>query len=316
MTWKQDEEGHFSVNGHTIKRTCDKSGDSKCNALWEGDGYGGSVGSEALGSKYWEVMVDTLHAHSTVWFGLTSMAHFKPGYGMKGMYFGGNLADGGGLLRSQWGPRPRQGDKIGMHAVATPSELKVRYYLNDECLGDAFVIPKSFPGVMYATVSLSKPGDEVTITQSESGTVPESAHEKIARVPEWPEGMWRSESDFGNGKHPTLNIKERVVEETVPGADKTYSVSCKCANSLNTYVNRFTGNGKWSSGPCMSTMMFSQEWVHAEQRASALLGNVSKVSEGDAGTLTIENETDGITETFVRYTPAEREPVTSLWWNV
>lgn len=51
-----------------------------------------------------------------IWVGMTSPGHFKKGYGLHGILFGGpgNLSDGGAGLKYQWGPAVSKGDVVGL----------------------------------------------------------------------------------------------------------------------------------------------------------------------------------------------------------
>eukprot|EP01134_Creolimax_fragrantissima_P006296 CFRG6296T1 len=303
MTWKQDAEGNFIVDGNTVTHASDK-GDSKCNVFWDK----GGVGSEAIGSQYCEFKILSAAPSSCSWFGLTPPQFFKPGYQMKGMYYGGNLSDGGGLLKEQWGPKPKQGDIIGMHSMATETVLTVSYYLNGVLLGDAFTIPAPFPGRLYPTVSLNSRGDSVSIKEcafesrlANNGTV----------TKDWPEGLWISDKELGNGKHPTLRIEKLELPRDNDGGC-SYSVSCKCANRIHTtLVNK--DDGTWSSSICMSSRMLAGAWREAENRMNALLSEITNVEQTSEGQLVLHNKSES--ELFVRYVPEPSEPVTNLGWN-
>lgn len=51
-----------------------------------------------------------------IWVGVTSSGHFKKGYGLHGILYGGpgNLSDGGAGLKYQWGPAVSKGDVVGL----------------------------------------------------------------------------------------------------------------------------------------------------------------------------------------------------------
>ena len=105
------------------------------------------------GVRCWEVEVQG----EGMWLGLATEHRFGPGYKLAGLLYGGpgNLSDGGALVTGRinrrnkrpaldftgkWGPKLRDGDRIGMKLEVEAGRALVSFSRNGTGLGTAFDI--------------------------------------------------------------------------------------------------------------------------------------------------------------------------------
>jgi hypothetical protein len=95
---------------------------------------------------YFEVTVTELDRNAYLSIGIVSPNEVQLGYGTRGMFYNGNLTNGGASLRTAFGPYVQQGSKVGIlydpSSSSSSSSESVYVYVNDQCLGLAFEIPK------------------------------------------------------------------------------------------------------------------------------------------------------------------------------
>lgn len=148
MAWKDDGSGQLSVDGSQVSYTGEGKG--KANALW-------STG----GTNYWEFK---LQGEPGIWVGVSNEETFGPGYSIKGLFYGGpgNLSDGRGLIRGDWGPKLKGNDVIGMKVEQKDGRTDVSFSHNGLGLGTAFDIG-DWSGQLHPAVCMDKPGQSVTL---------------------------------------------------------------------------------------------------------------------------------------------------------
>jgi hypothetical protein len=107
---------------------------TKFNALWK----------EGLGLSARCPAAQCVEAHvvegGEVWFGLADERHFGKGWACHGFSYGGNLSDGGALLRSQFGPRLEAGSVVALRSEVADGVLHVHVRVNGVGLGKAFQV--------------------------------------------------------------------------------------------------------------------------------------------------------------------------------
>ena len=148
MSWKEDGSNQLHIEGNQVCLTGE--GKSKANAIWSTGGTG-----------YWEFK---LQGETGIWLGVSNEENFGAGYSVKGLFYGGpgNLSDGRGLLRGDWGPKLNDNDVVGMKVEQKDGCTDVSFSHNGQGLGTAFAI-EDWNGPVHPTVCLSKPGQSVTI---------------------------------------------------------------------------------------------------------------------------------------------------------
>ncbi|OLP79414.1 hypothetical protein AK812_SmicGene40301 [Symbiodinium microadriaticum] len=142
--------GEFVIEG-------DEKKGSKCNALCE-------VGFSS-GTEYFEVEV---LEGSGAFIGVTTRNGFLEGYKIKGLFFGGpgNLSNGSGGLRTQFGEQVKAGSVIGVALDLTDeSTVAVTFWEGDVCLGEAFRGCPRQPGAMvFPAVCANKVQDRFKLS--------------------------------------------------------------------------------------------------------------------------------------------------------
>lgn len=239
MSWSEDGSGHLSVDGARVQYT--GAGGSKANAIWSTGG----------GTGFWEFKVS---GGPGTWVGVAAQDKFGPGYGLKGLLYGGpgNLSDGSSLVTGHWGPGFGDGDVIGMRLEQTGDRTVLAYSKNGAGLGVAFDIT-GWSGEMKPVVSMDKTGQGVTISE---GPVPALDTFLAPGAP-------------GAGVEGDWEGRFKVqVERTGPAS---YRVSAKVANSLSCSVTEEEG-GRLVRGSVMATKMMPPPHLQQlEQEASSLL---------------------------------------------
>lgn len=111
---------------------------------------------------------------SEVWVGLTDAAHFGDGWKCKSFSYGGNLSDGGALLRQNFGPPLQAGDVLSVRAelLRQPSDgvytLAIWFAHNGVGLGQAFKLEDlsdTVLGPLFPLISFSSGPATAVITR-------------------------------------------------------------------------------------------------------------------------------------------------------
>ncbi|CAK9014403.1 unnamed protein product [Durusdinium trenchii] len=230
-TWKDDgseavqdgQDGSFHVSGKA-------KGDAPVCALY----------SEAISSgEYFEVTCEQLK--ESAFIGISTEAAFAKGYKCRGLFFGGpgNLANGGGLLRGNFGDGLQTGSVVGFLSDIESSTVKVTVYQGGRCLGQAFESPLQDPSApIFPVIQAKADGDKFRIVKA---TPPKERRREPAGGSHFAVGTWRVEKlmvgpELGefplaskmDGKPVLLTIKE--------AEDKKFHLSAKVANTINFQV--------------------------------------------------------------------------------
>lgn len=279
MSWSEDGSGHLTLDGAQVRYT--GAGGSKANAIWSNGGTG-----------FWEFKVS---GNSGTWIGVAPKDKFAPGYGLKGLLFGGpgNLSDGSSLVIGHWGPSFGDGDVIGMRLEQSGDRTVLAYSKNGAGLGFAFDIT-GWSGEMQPVVSMDGSGQGVTITE---GSVPSLDTFLVSGSPgAGVEGDWEGRFKL-------------QVEKT---GDKTYRVSAKVGNSMSCTVTE--ENGTFVSGPVMATKMMPPPHLQQlEQEVSNILEGLTGLRRDGENLILEAGGTQEICKPGAGTGPASKEKI--HWMN-
>jgi len=252
MSWTCDNSGNAVAEGATVRHGGAAGPEKKGNAMW---GFSGGLG-------YWEFEV---LGSGGFWLGVTTEEKFGPGYGMKGLFFGGpgNLSDGGSLVKGGWGPKVDQGDVVGMRLEQQGGNTTLAFSKNGKGLGTAFNIQGWEEGTFVPAVSLDKPGHAVSIRQ---GDVPSLESLNANDGPrDTIEGAWKMARD---------GVQDHVLEIAKEGS--SWMAHCKVGNSMSCQLQ---GEGpEFTAGGVRSTKMMPPPHLEQlENEMSSLLSGITRL---------------------------------------
>eukprot|EP00928_Gymnodinium_smaydae_P072627 TRINITY_DN55961_c0_g1_i1.p1 TRINITY_DN55961_c0_g1~~TRINITY_DN55961_c0_g1_i1.p1 ORF type:complete len:353 (-),score=79.82 TRINITY_DN55961_c0_g1_i1:116-1108(-) len=280
-SWIDDGSGAVQAKGGSFEVKGKPQGDSPVNARF----------SKALTSgAYFEVKAADLRGSAFV--GVATEEGFKKGYAAKGLFFGGNLSNGSGLVRSKFGDCLAKGDVIGVlfESCRILSPIKeetvtVTFYQNGRCLGPAFVSRMATPGAaVYPVVKAGTEGDKFLIRFTAAPK--QRLRENKSASPY--EGDWTLRQMMVGpelGEYPLAQkMGDRSVTFNIEAtAPSNFRVSAKVANTLtfnvttrpNTTLKPF--DEFMVNGPCMSTrLMGTPAIMEVEQKLQAAVGECRK----------------------------------------
>ncbi|CAJ1949368.1 unnamed protein product [Cylindrotheca closterium] len=119
-------------------------------------------------SFFLEVLVDEKTKGSSLSVGVAKLSNLKVGYGTKGMLYNGNLTNGMAALKTSFGPFLKAGDRVIVEYVLSGDFIEVTYYLDGECLGTGFRVPKENEA-FHPVLSMT---GEVTVTATVTAEIP------------------------------------------------------------------------------------------------------------------------------------------------
>eukprot|EP00529_Nitzschia_sp_RCC80_P031404 CAMPEP_0113474196 /NCGR_PEP_ID=MMETSP0014_2-20120614/18453_1 /TAXON_ID=2857 /ORGANISM="Nitzschia sp." /LENGTH=358 /DNA_ID=CAMNT_0000367023 /DNA_START=82 /DNA_END=1158 /DNA_ORIENTATION=- /assembly_acc=CAM_ASM_000159 len=247
--------------------------------------------------------------------GIVSDTEFKPGWKTKGMFYNGNVTNGGASLITGFGKYVKSGDLVRVVAKKTTSDassssdsLDVMFSINDDVLGTAFSVTD--PAVLNSNKTFY-PCVHVSGSVTFSYAVAElpSAAGLMFNNNKEPEprsnflGEWKIESMVKtDGSTVELPTTGHDIVVTMLSSSKTSSnpdrISVKVGNTMSGPIQVEDGSSSSSSasasasvnvkiGPnLMSTMMMPPPELYAiEQTLSVMLPSMEKM------TLSTENQT-------------------------
>ncbi|CAF1460425.1 unnamed protein product [Didymodactylos carnosus] len=278
-TWLCEDSTSISSNGNTATVTGYNPG-SPVNAMFKDDD-GGAVN----GQHYWEYKIET-HDGAV---GVTSENKFGSGYGITGLEYNsvGNLSDGSQLLVGSFGPKIKQGDKIGLLLDLSNNELKLYLIHNDEPLGMAFHITGSYPTPLHPYVSFSGNGK---ITIEKANKLPSNLTRKPADFTgitgDWKmKEKYKKLSDECNWKNYSFSIQP---DES--GKTDAYSFSVRICNSIWGQLTKQSGD-TWKMGNTASTRMGGpMPEMNAETTISQFLSQITHVDLNSNGCLVLKTD--------------------------
>lgn len=288
-SWIIDGSAGFAVNGNVVTYVDNEGVDNVFNALWE-DGDDGV----SSGQHYWKIYFPTLENGAGV--GLTSKDYFKKGYACKAINYLGNLSNCGALLVGNFGPRPKQGDTIGILAVFDSDRLKVYIDMNGESLGLAFDVPSSTFKSIYPIVSFHSSGSATCTKQMDIPNITDRAPSTFTGI----EGNWKL-TKFEKDNAPFDHTRGASAKITKVDGDK-YSLSARVVNRMWTELSKVDGNWK-TSGVCTTLMGSDPASMKFENIVAALIENVKVIEVDGSETLSIRSETMSTTWTRFDSTP-------------
>jgi len=86
--------------------------------------------------------IDVVEGGAGAFVGVTTLASFKKGWGCKGLFFGGNLSNGGALVQSKFGEHLAPGMTIGVRCEfveGAERQVRITFWQDGKCLGPAFL---------------------------------------------------------------------------------------------------------------------------------------------------------------------------------
>jgi len=272
-SWAPDTSGLLAAAGATVRFAAADAGGSKGNALWSSGGSG--------------VYNVTLEGPSGAWVGVCPADRFAAGWAMKGLFFGGpgNLADGGALVASQWGPALNGGDVVSMRVEQRADAASVAFAVNGAGLGVAFDIEGWAGGALRPAVSLDAAGQAATLAVAAGALPPLAAFARAPDARAGVEGAWAGAWDL----------------DVAPAGAGAWRLAARVDNSLSVRVAAAPGGGAGAVaplGPVASTMMLPPPAeAAAEAAAAALLGALTALRR-DGAELVLEG--GGRAERFAR----------------
>lgn len=95
-----------------------------------------------ISNYFFQVEIPPGEMSSSLSVGVVRRSEVKKGWGTKGMFYNGNLTNGGAALKVGYGPSLKPGDVILVEYGYTDEDKKhrVRFHVNGTCLGTAFEI--------------------------------------------------------------------------------------------------------------------------------------------------------------------------------
>lgn len=292
-SWRVQDTGPVTASGNSFIAREKPAGSTKLNAIWlEGDGLQGGAADAADAAdaaQYFELTVDS---GSGVWFGLGQEAHFGAGWKCKGFMFGGNLSDGGALMRQAFGPAPGAGDVVGMRCevAGSPPTLSVHYSVNGVGLGLAFEVElegEAASRPLFPVASLSTGPAQVSLRRA---TVPPAGalERPVAGARTTLGGRWMAPAaEVLDGAAADLPAVGFSVDASI------WHLGASVANSMGVQLAKAAPHK--SAGPPSMTMMMPPPPLQALERAvQKLLTNVEDVQLVDGNMLITHSGGDSL----------------------
>jgi len=224
--------------------------------------------------------VEALALGESCFIGVATEEGFGQGWKIKGLFFGGNLSDGGGLVRQRFGEWIKQGMKIGVLVEYDSEAITVTFYQDGRCLGPAFKAKRLSSGEVFPVVKANRDGDRFAISFPEAPPAARAREPPGGGQAHPAEGTWALERlSVGPelGEFPLAARMEGhgparlTVEAAEPG---TFRLCFRVANSLSTRVAceqdpALAPFEKLKPGPVASTRMMGPEGMMQVEAAVA-----------------------------------------------
>jgi len=246
--------------------------------------------------QYFEVEVLEL-GEEGCFIGVCTQNGFGQGWAIKGLFFGGNLSDGGCLVRQSFGDPFVKGMKIGTLVEYDTEAITVTFYQDARCLGPAFVAKRLSDAEVFPVVKANSDGDSFAIRFPNAPTV-RTREPKGGGTAHPAEGSWVLEKllvgpELGEfplaakmeGQGVTLNVK--AVQ---PGS---FQLSARVVNMNNLTVESMPDAAlapfeRLLPGEVLSTrMMGPPGMMEAERAVSNGLATLQKWLARDGGLLLV-----------------------------
>lgn len=309
--WVSDGSPELSTQGSQVTCTPNESaGSSVYNALWKSSE--GDAGLEA-GKAYWKFKLEGGGDRAGVFVGITDLKKFQKGWGCKGLLYGGNLSDGGGLLVGNFGPWPKAGDVVGVYVDVDSSKIKMYLDINGRSLGLAFDVPRRTLGNIFPVLHFSESGGVASIEKCD-GKKCEQLRRQVRNfihillfLVEFPSSTTRQEDQFegmeGNWKYVSGPFGDLAnsVNLNIKAVDANrFRGSLRVINNIGVTISRDSPAREFKGAVGMTTLMGGDpEMMKLESQMSQHMGGTFAVN---CGQLTIV-EGDK-TSTWSRFTPS------------
>jgi len=290
---------------------------TKYNALWK-DGPGLVPTSDAAVADCFRVEV---LEGSSVWVGMTDEAHLGQGWKTKALEYGGNLSDGGGLMRSSFGPSLKAGMSVDMRTELLPEggdkfSLSMHLAHDGNGLGEAFnlksldatIIGALFPLIAFSSGPAKARISRVTPCPPASAFARPGASPRKSVV-----GKWAVAASALVDEPPPPDMLSQVVFNV---HDEPWSISAHVANNLRASLD--PGPPHAVAGGVMATMMMPPPPLQAlEKTVSEIIGSITSVelkSDSAEGELHIAHAHGTLTlrPHMTTHTPVSRDQVSWL----
>jgi len=289
--WRGEAKGAVSASGNEVSVTAGPKGDGKVNAMWK-EGPGLSPATPA--AQYFEIEVlQGEDPSGALWVGFTDEAHFGVNYASKGFMFGGNLSDGGRLLRQAFGPRLHTGDKVGLYGRLVPQPnkrhtLQIMFTVNGHGLGLGFsLIEFEVCGIgpLYPVVSFTSVPGKVRIARTSAPDA--SALEKSAGGARTSElGDWVANAKDIDPQCEALD----QVRFSLRAERGTWRLGAKVANQISTELSPDVPHPVKAAGrPAMTMMMPPPSLQTLENNVKEIVGSVKSLALQEDGTLKLDH---------------------------
>mmetsp|Transcript_58418 Transcript_58418/g.136538 ORF Transcript_58418/g.136538 Transcript_58418/m.136538 type:complete len:316 (-) Transcript_58418:130-1077(-) len=185
--------------------------------------------------QYFEI--DILQSSKSAFVGVTTREGFAKGWKCKGLFFGGNLSNGGALVRGNFGDWLKTGMKIGVLTELTDKEATVTFYQDGRCLGPAFVAERESGGDVFPVVHTSGEGDRFSISFPEAAPEARERQSKDGSGRHFAEGCWAVKRMSVGPELGEFQLESKMKGEDLhvtiesTGAS-TFGIGFKVANTL------------------------------------------------------------------------------------
>lgn len=275
-SFRLDGSNTLAAAGNEVWVTEKASQSTRYNALWQ-DGPGLVPAADVSVAQCFRV--EALEGEN-VWVGLTDEAHFGAGWKCKGLDYGGNLSDGGGLKRSRFGPGLDAGSSVDIRAELAPEAGGDTFTLNmhlaqdGKGLGQAFNVgglKTAMLGAIFPLIAFSSGPAKARISRVEP-CPPAEAFALPAAAPRTSmAGEWvAAPSAFVSDTPPADYISEVVFHV----GDKPWSIGARVANSMSVQLSDAEPHA--AEGGVRATMMMPPpEMQPLEKAVGEVLGSIS-----------------------------------------
>jgi len=200
---------------------------------------------------YFQATITALQGNLSI--GVISKGEFFPGWKAKWMFFNGNLTNGSAALMTNWGPRFKVGDSLGVRVTPGNKSLDVTYFRNGASIGTGFRLANNM-AVFYPCLHVSGSASLELAFPPELPSIEIPAVEPSGFFGDWKlEKAWNGETE--------IDIPRKLIQ-LVLAEDETspnyLQMSFKVGNSLNGRAKFVKENESFMTiecGPFMSTRM-------------------------------------------------------------
>lgn len=210
----------------------------------------------------------------------------------------GSLTNGSFIRK--FGPRPTEGDDIGILAIFEGDRLKVYIDVNGKSLGLAFNVPASTFKSIFPVVSFHTSGSATCIKQTE---IPNTI-DRVPRTFVGIEGDWKLINFEENGIISKLRIVPiaKIRMNLLFLFRLNYSLLVHATYGWWLRTNLSKENGVWKTSDTHSARLLCPEMMKLEQSVASLIGGVTVIEIETNGNLSIKSDT--ISSTWTRYDTA------------